>query len=149
MSALKSALNVALNAALKRKPWKTMHSRHTEKRPPKRSSGNTMGTLKGRPLWHRWSKVTVATVSGPWCWDFLNASTTTCSAGTATSMHSLKKLTTNPQNFSWRKALFSDHKGSAGTNGVTYCARAPSLLSTFIRHCNTMPSPHYPTYGRV
>ena len=33
-------------------------------------------------------------------------------------MHPLKKLTTNPQNFSLRKTLFSDHKGSAATNGV-------------------------------
>ena len=30
------------------------------------------------------------------------------------------------------------------------CARSPSPLSTFIRHCNTMesPSPHYPTYAK-
>ena len=39
LSAFMSALNVALTAALKRKPWKTMHSRHTGKRPPKHSSG--------------------------------------------------------------------------------------------------------------
>ena len=115
---LMSALNVALNAALERKPRKIMHSRQTGKRPPKHSSGNTMGTLKGRPLWHRWSKATVLTVNGPWWWDFLNASTTPCSVGMATSMHPLKKLTTNPQNFSLRKTLFSDHKGSAATNGV-------------------------------
>ena len=30
---------------------------------------------------------------------------------------------------------------------IPYCARAPSPLSTFIRHCNTMQSPHYPTYS--
>ena len=28
------------------------------------------------------------------------------------------------------------------------CAQSPSPLSTFIRHCNTMQSPHYPSYGR-
>ena len=28
------------------------------------------------------------------------------------------------------------------------CARAPSPLSTFIRHCNTMESPHFPTYAK-
>ena len=28
-------------------------------------SGNIMGTLKGRPLWHRWSKVSVATPAEP------------------------------------------------------------------------------------
>ena len=31
---------------------------------------------------------------------------------------------------------------------VAHCARAPSPLSTFIRHCNTMESPHYPTYSK-
>ena len=31
---------------------------------------------------------------------------------------------------------------------IPYCAQAPSPLSTFIRHCNTMQSPHYPSYGR-
>ena len=31
---------------------------------------------------------------------------------------------------------------------IPYCARMPSPLSTFIRHCNTMQSPHYPSYGR-
>ena len=31
---------------------------------------------------------------------------------------------------------------------IPLCAQAPSPLSTFIRHCNTMPSPHYPSYGR-
>ena len=29
-----------------------------------------------------------------------------------------------------------------------HCARAPSPLSTFIRHCNTMQSPHFPTYSK-
>ena len=130
MSALKSALNVALNAALKRKPWKIMHSRQTGKRPPKHSSGNSMGTLKGRPLWHRWSKATVVSVNRPWWWDFLNANTTLCSVGIATSMHPLKKLTTNPQNFSLRKTLFSDQQGSAATNSVTVCTSrfSPSLI---------------------
>ena len=31
---------------------------------------------------------------------------------------------------------------------IPFCASCPSLLSTFIRHCNTMQSPHHPTYGR-
>ena len=31
---------------------------------------------------------------------------------------------------------------------VAQCARAPSPLSTFIRHCNTMWSPHFPTYSK-
>ena len=31
---------------------------------------------------------------------------------------------------------------------IPFCAQAPSPLSTFIRHCNTMQSPHYPSYGR-
>ena len=31
---------------------------------------------------------------------------------------------------------------------IPYCAQAPSPLSTFIRHCNTMQSPHYPTYSK-
>ena len=31
---------------------------------------------------------------------------------------------------------------------IPYCARAPSPLSTFIRHCNTMQSPHFPTYSK-
>ena len=31
---------------------------------------------------------------------------------------------------------------------IPFCARMPSPLSTFIRHCNTMQSPHYPSYGR-
>ena len=31
---------------------------------------------------------------------------------------------------------------------IPYCAHMPSPLSTFIRHCNTMQSPHYPSYGR-
>ena len=30
----------------------------------------------------------------------------------------------------------------------SFCAQSPSPLSTFIRHCNTMQSPHYPSYGR-
>ena len=93
MSALKSALNVAFDAALERKTWKTMHSRHTGKRPPKHSSGNTVGTLKGRPLWHRWSQVIVASVNAHWWRDFLNASITPCSAGTATSIHPLTPQT--------------------------------------------------------
>ena len=29
------------------------------------------------------------------------------------------------------------------------CAQAPSPLLTFIRHCNTMMSPHHPSYGRL
>ena len=31
---------------------------------------------------------------------------------------------------------------------IPFCAHMPSPLSTFIRHCNTMQSPHYPSYGR-
>ena len=31
---------------------------------------------------------------------------------------------------------------------IPFCAQSPSPLSTFIRHCNTMQSPHYPSYGR-
>ena len=31
---------------------------------------------------------------------------------------------------------------------IPHCARAPSPLSTFIRHCNTMQSPHFPTYSK-
>ena len=31
---------------------------------------------------------------------------------------------------------------------IPFCARMPSPLSTFIRHCNTMQSPRYPSYGR-
>ena len=31
---------------------------------------------------------------------------------------------------------------------IPFCAQAPSPLATFIRHCNTMQSPHYPSYGR-
>ena len=31
---------------------------------------------------------------------------------------------------------------------IAQCARSPSPLSTFIRHCNTMESPHYPTYSK-
>ena len=31
---------------------------------------------------------------------------------------------------------------------IPFCAQAPSPLSTFIRHCNTMQSPHYPSYAR-
>ena len=31
---------------------------------------------------------------------------------------------------------------------VAQCARAPRPLSTFIRHCNTMWSPHFPTYSK-
>ena len=31
---------------------------------------------------------------------------------------------------------------------IPYCAQAPSPLSTFIRHCNTMQSPRYPTYSK-
>ena len=97
MSALKSAINVALTAALKRKPWKTMQSRHMEKQPPKHSSANTMGSLKGKPLGHRWSRSTVAMTNGLRGGDFLKAKTTPCSAGTATCRHPLENLTTNPQ----------------------------------------------------
>ena len=32
---------------------------------------------------------------------------------------------------------------------IPHCARAPSPLSTFIRHCNTMQSPHFPTYSKL
>ena len=32
---------------------------------------------------------------------------------------------------------------------IAHCARAPSPLSTFIRHCNTMESPHFPTYSKA
>ena len=31
---------------------------------------------------------------------------------------------------------------------IPYCVNAPSPLSTFIRRCNTMRSPHYPTYSK-
>ena len=31
---------------------------------------------------------------------------------------------------------------------IPFCAQSPSPLSTFIRHCSTMQSPHYPSYGR-
>ena len=31
---------------------------------------------------------------------------------------------------------------------IAQCARAPSPLSTFICHCNTMESPHFPTYSK-
>ena len=31
---------------------------------------------------------------------------------------------------------------------IPHCARAPSPLSTFTRHCNTMQSPHFPTYSK-
>ena len=31
---------------------------------------------------------------------------------------------------------------------IPLCAHSPSPLSTFIRHCNTMQSPHHPSYGR-
>ena len=31
---------------------------------------------------------------------------------------------------------------------IAQCARAPSPLSTFIRHCNTMESPHFSTYSK-
>ena len=31
---------------------------------------------------------------------------------------------------------------------IAQCARAPSALSTFIRHCSTMESPHFPTYSK-
>ena len=31
---------------------------------------------------------------------------------------------------------------------IPFCAQMPSPLSTFIRHCNTMQSPHHPSYGR-
>ena len=32
---------------------------------------------------------------------------------------------------------------------IPLCAQSPSPLSTFIRHCNTMMSPHHPSYGRL
>ena len=32
---------------------------------------------------------------------------------------------------------------------IAHCARAPSPLATFIRHCNTMESPYYPTYAKA
>ena len=31
---------------------------------------------------------------------------------------------------------------------IPFCASFPSPVSTFIRHCNTMQSPHHPSYGR-
>ena len=31
---------------------------------------------------------------------------------------------------------------------IPHCARVPSPLSTFIRHCNTMQNPHFPTYSK-
>ena len=31
---------------------------------------------------------------------------------------------------------------------VPLCAQTPTPLATFIRHCNTMQSPHHPSYGR-
>ena len=31
---------------------------------------------------------------------------------------------------------------------IAQCVHAPSPLSTFLRHCNTMESPHYPTYSK-
>ena len=32
---------------------------------------------------------------------------------------------------------------------IAQCVHAPSPLATFIRHCNTMESPYYPTYSKV
>ena len=32
---------------------------------------------------------------------------------------------------------------------IAHCAHAPSPLAAFIRHCNTMESPYYPTYAKV
>ena len=32
---------------------------------------------------------------------------------------------------------------------IAHCTHAPSPLATFIRHCNTMESPYYPTYSKV
>ena len=31
---------------------------------------------------------------------------------------------------------------------IAHCAHAPTPLATFIRHCNTMESPYYPTYSK-
>ena len=31
---------------------------------------------------------------------------------------------------------------------IAHCAHAPSPLATFIRHCNSMESPYYPTYSK-
>ena len=31
---------------------------------------------------------------------------------------------------------------------IAHCAHAPSPLATFIRRCNTMESPYYPTYSK-
>ena len=31
---------------------------------------------------------------------------------------------------------------------MAQCAHAPSPLATLLRHCNTMESPHYPTYSK-
>ena len=49
MSALKSAVNVALNAALKRKPWKIMHSRQTGKRPQNTPRATPWAPLRADP----------------------------------------------------------------------------------------------------
>ena len=107
----------------------------TQKHSSGNSLGNTMGTLKARPLWRHWSISTAASISEPWRWNFPTHLAQLwrpllCSPWTSSPQTLQNFLVQN---------LVSDHKGSASTTGVRKCVpQNESFLATSFCRCATL-----------